>query len=158
MSSPGDQLAVNRVTLSVTGSGKHACIHPDLPGSDNNGYLVNGIVLHPRDELTPPHIPVRVLLVPAGGPWMKLQESVDFLRAVSPATLVPAGTDVVVVDPGTAYVPLRSEPHRRPAHRALPLRGTATSSGRMRPSAIRPAETVGRRPRAGEWRRSSATG
>ena len=32
---------------------------------------------------------VRILLLPAGGPWMKLGESIDYLRAVAPGIAIP---------------------------------------------------------------------
>lgn len=86
---PGDELTINAVTIVVTGSGAHAGIHPDLPGSDNNGYLIDGAVLHPGDALDPPRVAVDVLLVPAGGPWMKLAEGIDYLRTVAPRVAVP---------------------------------------------------------------------
>jgi L-ascorbate metabolism protein UlaG (beta-lactamase superfamily) len=117
---PGDAVRVAGVDVVVSG-GVHACIHPDLPGSDNNGYLVNGAILHPGDALPPADGPVDVLLVPAAGPWMTIGDGVDYLRAVAPriavpihqaglapahqelhhqllTNLAPAGTDVVVLD------------------------------------------------------------
>lgn len=121
VATPGDKLTVAGVDITVTGDGVHACVHPDLPSSDNNGYLVNGAVLHPGDALQPAGGPVDVLLVPAGGPWMKIQEGIDYLRVVAPrvavpihqaglapvhrhlhhqllTNLAPAGTEVVVLD------------------------------------------------------------
>jgi L-ascorbate metabolism protein UlaG (beta-lactamase superfamily) len=121
VATPGDKLVITGVEILVTGDGAHACVHPDLAGSDNNGYLVNGAVLHPGDALQPADGPVDVLLVPAGGPWMKIQEGIDYLRAVAPrvavpihqaglapvhrhlhhqllTNLAPAGTEVVVLD------------------------------------------------------------
>lgn len=86
---PGDKLSVSGVEITVIGSGVHACIHPELPMSDNNGYLINGAVLHPGDALDPVDEPVDVLLVPVGGPWMKIQESIEYLRAVAPYVAVP---------------------------------------------------------------------
>jgi L-ascorbate metabolism protein UlaG (beta-lactamase superfamily) len=86
---PGDKLSIAGVDVVVTGSGVHACIHPDLAVSDNNGYLVGGSVLHPGDALDPVDEPVDVLLVPAGGPWMKIREGVDYVRAVAPRVAVP---------------------------------------------------------------------
>jgi L-ascorbate metabolism protein UlaG (beta-lactamase superfamily) len=86
---PGDKLAIAGVEITVTGNGAHACIHPDVAGSDNNGYLVNGAVLHPGDALQPADGPVDVLLVPAAGPWMKIQEGIDYLRTVAPRVAVP---------------------------------------------------------------------
>jgi L-ascorbate metabolism protein UlaG (beta-lactamase superfamily) len=86
---PGDKLMIAGVEITVTGNGAHACIHPDVAGSDNNGYLVNGAVLHPGDTLQPVDGPVDVLLVPAAGPWMKIQEGIDYLREVAPRVAVP---------------------------------------------------------------------
>lgn len=86
---PGDKLTVSGVDITVTGTGEHACIHADLPGSDNNGYLIDGLVLHPGDALDPPGADVDVLLVPAGGPWLKIGESVDYVRALAPRVVVP---------------------------------------------------------------------
>ncbi|MFD3427366.1 MBL fold metallo-hydrolase [Nocardia fluminea] len=121
---PGDRLTAGGVELHVTG-GEHACIHPDLPTSRNNGYLIAGTVFHPGDAFDLPPGPVDTLFVPAGGPWMKLQESIDFVRAVAPriaipihqaglapahqnmhhhllSTLAPADIEVVVLEPTIA--------------------------------------------------------
>ncbi|WP_036511174.1 MBL fold metallo-hydrolase [Nocardia aobensis] len=86
---PGDTVTLRGIEVTVTGDGGHACIHPDLPGTDNNGYLVGGTVLHPGDALDPPGVPVDVLLVPAAGPWMKAAEAVDYVRAVAPRVAIP---------------------------------------------------------------------
>jgi L-ascorbate metabolism protein UlaG (beta-lactamase superfamily) len=86
---PGEKLGVNGIEIAVTGSGGHACIHPDFPASDNNGYLIDGRVLHPGDALDPVSSSVEVLLVPAGGPWMKIGEAIDYARAVEPRIVVP---------------------------------------------------------------------
>jgi L-ascorbate metabolism protein UlaG (beta-lactamase superfamily) len=83
------------------------------------------LLFHPGDSCTMPSGPVRILLLPTGGPWMKLSESVDYLRAVGPENaipihqagladihrqlhyqlfrgLAPSGTTVRVLDHGTA--------------------------------------------------------
>jgi L-ascorbate metabolism protein UlaG (beta-lactamase superfamily) len=86
---PGDTLVIANVGITVTGGGDHARVHPDLPASDNNGYLVNDAVLHPGDALHPPGRPVDVLLVPAAGPWLKIQEAIDYVRAVAPRVAIP---------------------------------------------------------------------
>ncbi|WP_051023425.1 MBL fold metallo-hydrolase [Nocardia pneumoniae] len=85
---PGDKLTVRGVDIIVTG-GAHACVHPDLPGSDNNGYLVAGSLLHPGDAFDQPPGNVDVLLLPVGGPWMKIGEGIDYLRAVAPRVAIP---------------------------------------------------------------------
>jgi len=109
-------------------SGPHATIHSALPGLVNNAYLIGGVVWHPGDAFAPPPEPIDVLLLPIGGPWMKLAEAVDYLRAVAPAVaipihqgglapahqqlhygllakLAPAGTEIVVPVTGEAIEP-----------------------------------------------------
>lgn len=69
--------------------GEHAVVHPALPNVTNNAYQVGDLLFHPGDSFTMPAGPVRILLLPAGGPWMKLGESADYLRAVAPEIAVP---------------------------------------------------------------------
>lgn len=85
---PGTTLNVLGHTVAVTG-GEHAAVHPDLPVPENLGYLIDGRVLHPGDAFDDVAAPVEVLLLPIGGPWMKIGEGIDYLRAVAPRTVVP---------------------------------------------------------------------
>lgn len=86
--SPGDAFTVKGVSVAVMG-GEHAVIHPQLPRVSNNAYLIDGRLLHPGDALVVPPGPIDVLLVPVGGPWMKISEGIDYLREVAPSTAVP---------------------------------------------------------------------
>ena len=67
----------------------HATIHPDIPTVPNVGYLVGGRFFHPGDSFTVPDVPVDVLGLPTGAPWLKLSEAVDYLREVAPRVAVP---------------------------------------------------------------------
>ena len=69
--------------------GEHAVVHPALPNVANNAYQVGDLLFHPGDSFARPPGRVRILLLPAGGPWMKLGESADYLRAVAPEIAVP---------------------------------------------------------------------
>jgi L-ascorbate metabolism protein UlaG (beta-lactamase superfamily) len=84
----GDDLDVGGVGVRVAGR-VHAAVHPDIPPIPNVGYLVGGRLFHPGDALTVPGEAVEVLAVPAGAPWLKLSESVDYLRQVGPRVAVP---------------------------------------------------------------------
>lgn len=87
---PGDVLALGGAEVTVVGSGDHAQIHPDIPLVANNGYLVDGALLHPGDAYVPPGVEeLAPLLLPSGAPWLKVSEAVDYLRAVAPRTVVP---------------------------------------------------------------------
>ena len=65
--------------------GWHAQIHPEVPRVVNLGFLVEESVYHPGDSFdVPTDAHVETLFVPISGPWLKLSESVDFVRAVKP--------------------------------------------------------------------------
>lgn len=83
---PGDEIVAGGLSVSVHG-GEHALIHRDVPRVVNVGYLVGG-VYHPGDSYTPPAGEVATLLLPTSGPWTKLGEAVDFVRAVGATTVV----------------------------------------------------------------------
>lgn len=85
--SAGDTFEAAGFAVSVHGE-HHAVIHGDIPLMDNVGYIVDGNVYHPGDSYFVPDAPVETLLVPTSGPWAKLGESVDFVRAVKPTRSV----------------------------------------------------------------------
>lgn len=90
---PGQQFHVGDVQVTGTG-GMHAVIHPDIPLIDNTAFLLGDSdnpaqLMHPGDSLFVPEEKVDVLALPAAAPWMKISESIDFLRAVAPRVAVP---------------------------------------------------------------------
>jgi L-ascorbate metabolism protein UlaG (beta-lactamase superfamily) len=65
--------------------GLHALIHREVPQVPNNGYLVAETLYHPGDSFdVPADARVETLFVPVSAPWLKLSESIDFVRAVRP--------------------------------------------------------------------------
>ena len=65
--------------------GWHAVIHPEIPRVPNLGFLINESLYHPGDSFDlPGEAQVETLFVPVSGPWLKVAESIDFVRAVSP--------------------------------------------------------------------------
>lgn len=83
----GDQLALASFAVTVHGS-QHAIIHPDIPAVPNVGYLIDDSLYHPGDAFFVPKVPVSVLLLPTSGPWMKIGEAADYVRAVRPQQIV----------------------------------------------------------------------
>ncbi|MCX4745234.1 MBL fold metallo-hydrolase [Kitasatospora sp. NBC_01287] len=84
---PGDTFTAAGFTVRAVG-GTHAEIIDGLPGCPNLGYLVDG-VYHPGDSLVVPGEPVDTLLLPASGPWLKLREAIELVRAIRPARAFP---------------------------------------------------------------------
>jgi L-ascorbate metabolism protein UlaG (beta-lactamase superfamily) len=88
---PGESFAAAGFPVRAFG-GRHALIHPDIPRIANLAYLIGDEttnVYHPGDSFTVPEdTVVDTLFVPLNAPWMKLMESIDFVRAVKPARAV----------------------------------------------------------------------
>ena len=65
--------------------GWHAEIHPDVPRVPNLGFLVEDLLYHPGDSFdVPEDATVDALFVPISGPWLKISESVEFVRRIAP--------------------------------------------------------------------------
>jgi L-ascorbate metabolism protein UlaG (beta-lactamase superfamily) len=80
--------------------GWHAIIHPEIPRVVNLGFLVEDSVYHPGDSFdVPGDVQVETLFVPVSGPWLKLAEAVDFVRAVAPRRAY-AMHDSLLSEPG----------------------------------------------------------
>ena len=98
---PGDTADAAGFTVRVYGD-RHAHIHEDVPDLPNNAYLIDGRVYYPGDSFAVPGVPVEVLFVPVGGPWMKVAEAIDFVRAVRPDRAHPTH-DAVLSQPGQLF-------------------------------------------------------
>jgi L-ascorbate metabolism protein UlaG (beta-lactamase superfamily) len=86
---PGAALELAGAVVNVVG-GRHAVIHPDYPIVPNVGYVVDhGAFYHPGDSLFVPEQKIDVLGLPAGAPWLKTGEAIDFQREVAPRVSVP---------------------------------------------------------------------
>jgi L-ascorbate metabolism protein UlaG (beta-lactamase superfamily) len=65
--------------------GLHAEVHPEIPRVANLGFLVEESIYHPGDSFDlPTGAQVQTLFVPISGPFLKLADSVEFIRAVAP--------------------------------------------------------------------------
>jgi L-ascorbate metabolism protein UlaG (beta-lactamase superfamily) len=98
---PGDAFDVSGFAVRVFGD-RHGPVHEDVPDLPNNAYLIEERVYYPGDSFSVPGVPVEVLLVPVGGPWMKLGEAIDFVRAVRPQRAHPTH-DAVLSGPGQQF-------------------------------------------------------
>lgn len=84
----GEQLTVGPFNLRFYGE-KHALIHQTLPCPHNVGVMVNDTFFYPGDAYTQPDVPVKILAVPANGPWMKVSDSMDYIAALEPKQCIP---------------------------------------------------------------------
>jgi len=93
----GDTHAAGAFTLRFFG-GVHAEIHRSIPLVDNVGVLVNDELYYAGDSFTiPEDVAVGTLAVPAGAPWLKISEVMDYVDAVKPKRSFPVHEMVLSV-------------------------------------------------------------
>jgi L-ascorbate metabolism protein UlaG (beta-lactamase superfamily) len=97
--SGGEFFDIDGVDVHVVG-GDHAQIHDGIPVPHNVGFVVETIY-HPGDSYRVPALPVRTLLVPVSGPWVKLGDAIDFVASVRPERSVLMH-DIMLSDIGRA--------------------------------------------------------
>lgn len=73
----------------VVSEWEHEQIYPGIPLPRDLGFHIAGAVFAPGDAFAVPEHRVDVLLLPTGAPWMKLSETIDYLRTVAPRVAVP---------------------------------------------------------------------
>jgi L-ascorbate metabolism protein UlaG (beta-lactamase superfamily) len=86
---PGSEFSAAGFKVRTYG-GLHAMIHPEVPRVANVGFFIEGDggtggVYHPGDSFdVPTDADVETLFVPVSGPWLKLAEAIEFVRAIKP--------------------------------------------------------------------------
>jgi L-ascorbate metabolism protein UlaG (beta-lactamase superfamily) len=84
----GDAFTAAGFAVRAVG-GIHADVFGGMPGCANIGYVIDEDVYHPGDSFFVPDLPVTTLLLPVAGPWMKIAEAIEFVRAVKPTRAYP---------------------------------------------------------------------
>ena len=92
----GDEITAGAFDLKFFGS-RHAVIHSSIPVIDNVGVMVDDTLFYPGDSFTIPPVAVDTLAVPAGAPWLKIAEVIDYVAAVKPRRSFPVHEMVLSV-------------------------------------------------------------
>lgn len=92
----GDVVEAGPFTLAFFGS-THAVIHSSIPVIDNVGVLVNDRFYYAGDSFHVPPVAVETLAAPAGAPWLKISEAIDYVLAVAPKRALPVHEMVLSV-------------------------------------------------------------
>ncbi|HSW77725.1 MAG TPA: MBL fold metallo-hydrolase [Candidatus Chromulinivoraceae bacterium] len=98
---PGDKLTIGMFQLEFFG-GEHAEIHRTIPIIPNVGVLIDDLLYYGGDSYTLPKRPVDTLAVPAGAPWLKMGEAMDYMSAIKPRFAFPTH-DAVLSDTGKEF-------------------------------------------------------
>ena len=84
----GEIVFEDELSIQSFGS-EHACMHHSLPVVQNTGFYINKKLFYPGDSFCVPNVPVQVLALPVAGPWMKLEEAIEYAKEVSPKKVFP---------------------------------------------------------------------
>ena len=95
---PGESHVVGAFSLRFFG-GEHAQIAPSVPAPANLSVLVDDRLYYPGDSFTVPGgVTVKELALPAAAPWMKISESMAFLKDVAPVFVFPTHDEILSAD------------------------------------------------------------
>ncbi len=86
--SDGETLMRGGVTIESFGK-EHACIHHDIPLVQNTGFMIDGYLYYPGDAFHIPTKHVEVLALPVAAPWMRIEECIEYAKAVKPTCVFP---------------------------------------------------------------------
>lgn len=90
----GEVRDIKGVSIESSGS-EHACIHHDLPVVQNTGFFIDATFFYPGDSFHNPHKKMSVLALPVAGPWMKLEEAIEYARLIKPKVVFPVHDDML---------------------------------------------------------------
>lgn len=100
--------AIERKGVSISSHGeKHARIHPDIPIFANTGFLIAQRLFYPGDSFLVPQVPVEILALPVAAPWMRVEECIEYAKALKPRVVFPVHDGML-------------KPEARGSSRALP--------------------------------------
>lgn len=84
----GETVIVKGVSIESSGS-EHACIHHDLPAVQNTGFYIDETLFYPGDSFHDPKKEITILALPVAGPWMKLEEAIEYAKLIKPKVVFP---------------------------------------------------------------------
>lgn len=86
--SDGEEKVIKGISIESSGT-EHACIHHDLPKVQNTGFYINKTLFYPGDSFQNPEKAITILALPVAGPWMKLEEAVEYAKLIKPKAVFP---------------------------------------------------------------------
>ncbi len=84
----GDSFALQGFDFDFYGD-EHATIYKDIPLIQNVGVLIEDRVYYPGDSFTVPEKSVDTLALPVAAPWLKISESIDFMKIIGARLTFP---------------------------------------------------------------------
>lgn len=97
----GETREVNGFKIQFFGKNHASVIEGEVPCA-NLGFVVDDLVANPGDSFDIPPVTPKVLCVPLSAPWCKISDSINYIKAVKPAVVIPVH-DAVLSKLGKTY-------------------------------------------------------
>jgi L-ascorbate metabolism protein UlaG (beta-lactamase superfamily) len=97
----GEHITIGGVLIEGFGK-KHAVIYSSIPQTQNTGYFIGKKLFYPGDAYTDPQKHIGVLALPVAGPWVKLEDAINYAVTIKPDMCFPVH-DGNMKSPGAAH-------------------------------------------------------
>jgi len=84
----GENIEIGGVALQGIGT-EHAVIYPSLPTPANTGFFIDNRLWYPGDAFTDPKRTIEIMALPVAGPWMRIDEAIDYALQMRPKMCFP---------------------------------------------------------------------
>jgi L-ascorbate metabolism protein UlaG (beta-lactamase superfamily) len=98
----GKELKFKEIHIEAHGN-DHAFIRTGVNPPQNTGYFIDKKLFYPGDALTNPNKTISILALPVAGPWLKIDEVLQYAKQVHPKTAFPVH-DGMLNEFGLEYV------------------------------------------------------
>ena len=98
----GETIDASDITLQFVG-GTHEPIDSTIATPENIGVIIENRLYYPGDSFYIPQQVIKELALPVSAPWLKISESMDFVRTLKPSFVFPTH-DAILSEAGQAMV------------------------------------------------------
>ncbi|MEI6810461.1 MAG: MBL fold metallo-hydrolase [Candidatus Nomurabacteria bacterium] len=84
----GEEINIKGVSIISFGT-DHACIHHDISIVQNTGFYIANKFFYPGDSFHNPNKDIEILALPVVAPWMKIEEAIEYAKAIKPKIVFP---------------------------------------------------------------------
>lgn len=104
----GQKEIIKNVLIEAMGC-EHAPLYRTCP-CVNTGFFINNRLFYPGDSLYKPSKKVELLALPVAGPWLKLQEAIDYAIMIKPRIAFPVHDGILKKIGTTNSIPAKILP------------------------------------------------
>lgn len=84
----GDHHEIDGFMLDFFGK-DHSAIVPGQVPCENIGAVIDGVIVNPGDSFDLPSLKPKLLFVPIAAPWLKIAESMEYIKKAQPEMVMP---------------------------------------------------------------------